>query len=191
MTKRTDHLIDVYEGLNLDLIKRLDLFPINTIAEFEAVCVLSYLYDHWAQLKEQDITAEEREAEIKRIHEDFYLNIPGRVILKEIDLAVVILRLAIEKKDYFRHYERQIATGFPVNESKDYIVEIILLDRDRMNLSPFAFELSPNIEEELNEFKNDDWDRMQRRGFNTRILDIHLGYSSGALSTRKSRKKKK
>ena len=191
MTKRTDHLIDVYESLNLDLLKRLDLDPINTVAEFKAVCVLSYLYDHWLQLKEQDITAEEREAEIKRIHEDFYLNIPGRVILKEIDLAVAILRLAIEKKDYFGQYERLKAIDTPTNDAKEQVCFSILFDRDRMNLSPFAFELSPNIEEELNEFKNDDWDRMQRRGFNTRILDIHLGYSSGALSTRKSRKKKK
>ena len=190
MTKRTDHLIEVYKSLNLDLLKRLDLLPINTVAELEAVCVLSYLYDHWLQLKDQNITDEEREAEIKRIHEDFYLNIPGRVLLREIDLAVAILRPAIEEKDYFKRYRRFKATGIPTNDAKEYVCSHILVDRGRMNLSPFAFELSPNIEEKLNELKSLDWDNMRKAGFNTRLLNVHLGYSPGALWTRKSRKKK-
>lgn len=187
MTKKTDHLTKTIHGLNLDLLERLDLLPINTVAELEVVCLLSYSYDSWLCLRDPDISNEERERISETIHH-LYLKIPGGELLGEVDLAVVILKPAIEKKKFLAAYTRYVATGISISEAKDYVINSILADFGRMDLSPFAFELSPHLEEELNEFKGLDWDRMQERGFNTRILNIALGYSPGALSTRKSRK---
>jgi len=188
LTKKTDHLTKTLHGLNLDLLKRLDLLgEINNLAQLEAVCLLSYSYDSWLCLKDPDISNEERERVSETIHQ-LYLKIPDGELLGEVDLAVVILRPAIEEVDFFAAYTRYVATGIPPSKAKDYVINNILTHFGRMDLSLFAFELSPNLEKELNTLKNRDWDKVGEQGLNTRILDAALGYASGSLSVRKSRK---
>ncbi|MCB7128409.1 MAG: hypothetical protein J3T61_02580 [Candidatus Brocadiales bacterium] len=188
----------IYENLNLELLKKLKLHPVNNAAEIEAVVGISFLYDSFIRLKNPDVSDKEKRRVAKKINA-LYKIIPKAPPLKDVDIHSVIFKSFIDERGYYEEYQRLKegyqrvkTTDTATADVKESVTNKILWDlKEGADFSPFNFTLPTDLEEKIHQLKNQDWDNLYktRKSFNTRLLEIILGYSPGALRTRKSRQK--